>query len=368
MSQEMIQGYSLSPEQRRLWGLGLAERCAACAVSVEGKLDVEDLQRAIRGVVSQHEVLRTTFRLLPAMTIPVQVISEVSDFAFVNHDFSNVGDQDARIKELFKETSERKVDYERLPVVRVDLIKCSSSKHVLFISLPALCADVQSLEFLIAQIAEPLNTEVLQYADFAEWKNELLAADAGALGRQYWRQQDLSQLETQRFSFEKPSGGGKRFQIASQAVEISDAASDRIRRITSRCETTSSSFALACWQILISRLAEHSNVAVGVAFDGRKFAELKQSIGVFATFLPVRSDVSTGISFEEFLLQTREAQAEAQRYQEYFAWDNVVSDNAADSFFPFCFEFREAPPSYRSGSAEFTIYEREAFIDRFKIK
>ncbi|HWF88403.1 MAG TPA: amino acid adenylation domain-containing protein, partial [Pyrinomonadaceae bacterium] len=82
----------------------------------------------------------------------------------------------------------------------------------------------------------------------------------------------------------------------------------------------------------------------------------------------MRSDVSTGISFEEFLLQTREAQAEAQRYHEYFAWDNVVSDNAADSFFPFCFEFRGAPASYRSGSAEFSIYEREAFTDRFKIK
>src|SRR6185369_13976159 len=228
-SQEMSQGSSLSLEQRRLWGLGLAERCAVCAVSVEGELNVEGVQRAIRGVVSQQEVLRTTFRLLPAMTIPVQVISEVSDFAFVNHDFSNFGDQDARIKELFKEMCERKVDYERLPVVRVDLIKCSSSKHLLIISLPVLCADVQSLECLVAQIAEPLNAEVLQYADFAEWKNELLAADAGALGRQYWRQQDLSQLETQRFSFEKRSGGGKSFEIATQAVEISDATTDRIR-------------------------------------------------------------------------------------------------------------------------------------------
>src|ERR1044071_5260654 len=130
MSQETIQGYGLSPEQRRLWGLGLAERCAVCAVWVEGKLDVQGLQRAVRRVVSQHEVLRTTFKLLPAMTIPVQVISEVPEFAFGNHDLS-------------------KIDYERLPVLRVDLISHSSNKHVLIISLPVLCADVQSLERLV---------------------------------------------------------------------------------------------------------------------------------------------------------------------------------------------------------------------------
>src|ERR1041385_7086460 len=112
MSQEMIQGYGVSPEQRRLWELGLADHCAVCAVRVEGQLEVDGLQRAIRQVVAQHEVLRTTFKLLPAMTIPVQVISEVPDFAFATHDFSNVADQEARISELFNQTRERKIDYE----------------------------------------------------------------------------------------------------------------------------------------------------------------------------------------------------------------------------------------------------------------
>jgi hypothetical protein len=63
MSQEMIQGYSLSPEQRRLWELGLADSCAVCAVQIVGELEIETLQRAISHVVAQHEVLRTTFQV-----------------------------------------------------------------------------------------------------------------------------------------------------------------------------------------------------------------------------------------------------------------------------------------------------------------
>ncbi len=355
MSQEMIQGYGLSPEQRRLWGLGLADRCALCVVQIVGELDVENLQRAIRQVVSQHEVLRTTFKLLPAMTIPVQVISEEPEFTFVQHDLS-----DAEITDLLNQTSERKIDYEQMPVLRVDLIRSSSIQHMLIISLPVLCADVKSLECLVSQIArQPSNIELLQYADFAEWKNELLISEAGALGRQYWRQHDLTDLETQRFSFEKRTATEKTFQIGSHAVEISEATSARIRMIASRSQTPLSSFPLACWQVLISRLTERANVTVGVAFDGRKFAELDHSIGLFSTFVPVRSELSTNLSFAEFLQRTSQAELEAQQYQEYFTWQNV---------FPFCFEFRKLPASYKSGGVEFSIYEREACTDRFKIK
>jgi amino acid adenylation domain-containing protein/non-ribosomal peptide synthase protein (TIGR01720 family) len=353
MSQEKIQGYGLSPEQRRLWGLGLADRCAVCAVQIEGELDVEALQNAIRRVVSQHEVLRTTFKLLPSMTIPVQVISEVPDFTFVQHD------EDADITKLLNETRQRKSDYERLPVLRADLTKRSSNEHALIISLPALCADVQSLERLVAAIAQPSNTEVLQYADFAEWKSELLVAEEGAVARQYWRQQDLADLDAQKFSFERRSTDTT-FKLRTEAVEISETTTARIRTIANRCETTLSSFALACWQILIWRLTERSNVTVGVAFDGRKFAELEHSIGLFSTFVPVRAETSKDLSFEDFLKRTSQQELEAQRYQEYFAWET--------GFFPFGFEFRKSPASYSSGDLEFSIYEREACTDRFKIK
>src|SRR6185369_9074340 len=123
-----------------------------------------------------------------------------------------------------------------------------------------------------------------------------------------------------------------------------------------------SAFALACWQILISRLTENSNVTVGVAFEGRKFAELEQSIGLFSTFVPVRSELPANLSFAEFLKQTTQHELEAQKYQEYFAWENIVS------FFPFCFEFRKSTASYKSGGLEFSIYERDGCTDRFKIK
>jgi amino acid adenylation domain-containing protein/non-ribosomal peptide synthase protein (TIGR01720 family) len=381
MSREIIEGYRLSPQQRRLWLLRQSVRSAQCAVRIDGELKVEALQQAIRQVVFQQESLRTTFKLLPGMTIPVQVISNQPDVAFARHDVGQLGvqDQDAKIKALFVDAAERKIDYERLPLFHVHLIARSSSKHVLIISLPAVCADATSLQCLVRQIAtayavysrseKPSNIEAMQYADFAEWQNELLEAEAGSAARQYWRQQNLSELDAQQLSFEKHIGADGTFQPAALPVEISAATSDRIKAIASRCDVPPSSFALACWQILFSRLTGHSNIVVGVAFDGRKFAELEAAIGLFSTFLPLRGDLPVRLSFEKLLQQTSDREREAQRWQEYFAWDDVASsDNVTARFFPFCFEFRKHAETYYARDLEFSVYEKDACIDRFKIK
>ena len=90
MPQEIIEGFRLSPQQKHLWPLRQSDHgpsyCTRCVVRIEGELDVEILQQAIRHVIGQHEILRTTFRLLPGMTIPVQVISDRADFSFDRHD------------------------------------------------------------------------------------------------------------------------------------------------------------------------------------------------------------------------------------------------------------------------------------------
>jgi len=65
MPQEIIEGFRLSPQQKHLWPLRQSDHgpsyCTRCVVRIEGELDVEILQQAIRHVIGQHEILRTTF-------------------------------------------------------------------------------------------------------------------------------------------------------------------------------------------------------------------------------------------------------------------------------------------------------------------
>jgi len=209
----------------------------------------------------------------------------------------------------------------------------------------------------------------MQYADFAEWQNELLEAEEGSVARQYWRQQDLSELASQRLSFEKRLRPEQSFQPAKLPVEISADTSTRIKAAANRGDVSLSSFALACCQLLISRLTGRSNVVLGAAFNGRKFAELEGAIGVLSRFLPTSVDLPTRLSFEKLLQQTNEQEQESQRWQEYFEWDDIASsDKVTARFFPFCFEYRKQAATYCAAGLEFLTYKHDACIDRFSIK
>jgi amino acid adenylation domain-containing protein/non-ribosomal peptide synthase protein (TIGR01720 family) len=379
MSQEIIEGYRLSPQQRRLWLLRQSDRSAQCAVRINGELHVEVLEEAVRQVASQQESLRTSFKLLTGMTIPVQVISDRPDVLFKRHDLRQFAaeQQDSRVKLIFDDIARRKIEYDRLPLLHCDLIELSPNKHDLIISLPVACADAPSLYCLVHQIADayqaisqgekssPINT--MQYADFSEWQNELLEAEGGLAG-QYWRQQSLTEFDAQKLPFEKRSVSAEIFQPAALSVEISAATGSRIKTIADSCDVSPSALALACYQILLSRLTGSSSVVIGVALDGRKFAELADAIGLFSTVVPLRTDLQPSLPFQKLLEQTNDQQREAKRWQEYFMWESLSSgENVLSPFSAFCFEFRKFAKTFSASNLEFSVYENEAFIDRFKI-
>src|SRR6185369_10416170 len=75
--QTEIQGYRLSPQQKRLWALqhgGGASYAARVAILLEGELRVDILEDALRRIVESHEILRTVFHRGPGMIFPIQVV------------------------------------------------------------------------------------------------------------------------------------------------------------------------------------------------------------------------------------------------------------------------------------------------------
>jgi len=74
MSDKVLEGFPLSPQQRHLWFLQQTQQSlpyrAQCAIWIEGNLDTNILKAALENVIQRHEMLRTTFGSLPEMTIP----------------------------------------------------------------------------------------------------------------------------------------------------------------------------------------------------------------------------------------------------------------------------------------------------------
>jgi len=382
MQEVMIEGFRVSAQQRHLWLLQqttpqLPFR-TRCAIRITGPQDQQALENAITRTVNRHETLRTTFQLLSGMTVPVQVISD-EPYRFLElYDLTKQTgkEQEAAIEKIFSETALRPVTFDLFPLFRAQLAKLSSTESVLILSSPALCADGSSFQRLAQQIAQVYAAQsrdepasgAMQYADFAEWQNELLESERAAAGRQHW-QRDLSQALAVRLAFEKQSAGD--FQPQRFQINIGEATADLVRQRAGSLQITPGTFLLACWQTLFWRLTRSSELVVGVAFSGRKYEELESSVGLLSQYLPIVINFEDkDLTFVQLTECVSKAERNAHQWQEYFSWDDLerVCDLPLGGYFPICFAAEETGPAINAGALTFSIFKSDSYVDRFKLR
>ena len=362
-----LQGFSLSPQQERLWllmqaGGGHPYRTDGVFV-LSGPLDLPALGAALRDLVDRHEILRTVFRCLPGMSAPLQVIAEGAwDPELVPRAASGIGPAD-----LVEEACRTPFDLEAGPVFRAAVVPLAPEVHALVVSLPALNGDAASLGVLMRDLAAcygrrrggpPPEGEPLQYADLAGWQRDLLDSGGGGID---WKR-FLPAAEALRLPWQKP-GEGSPFEPRFEPVDL--ATDTRGVGETARALGVSPRvFLLACWQVFLARLTGRSSLVVGVEFDGRRYEGLGQALGTFARYLPIQARMD-GERFDELLREIDAAVTEASEEQELFSWHSAGSESGA---FPFLFDLHEAPASVTAGGLELRLLERRTGLERFHLR
>lgn len=396
MNRQMIGGYELSSQQKRLWIL-MQERSihhAGCAVVLEGALKINALRDAIRQVIDRHEILRTTFHRQRGISFPLQIISDSSfsnsgaqdTLSFLQSiDLSNlnVPQQTARVAELFQGTSARPFNDEDDPPVRFVLIKLSYNKHMLFICVSPLCADAHSLQNIVRDLSrsyasglgrqEAVN-EPIQYADYAEWSRQLMEDEDAERGKEFWLGQRALSPPALKLPFERRSHPPRQFTTGVLKSEVAPALSRRLEAWSDGHGIAVSVFAQACWQALLWRLLRLPVIVIGYMCDGRTLQELEDAVGLLARCVPVRCEVRDELRFTDLLAQVNERTRESQKWQEYWLWNEDARPDASHhsvvspDCYPAIFEFEQREEGYAGGDVRFTIQERQVCAEPSKLK
>ncbi|MBE9209301.1 amino acid adenylation domain-containing protein [Nostoc sp. LEGE 06077] len=375
---EEIQGFQLSPQQKYLWQLQQTDSQiyqVKAAVSIAGNLDIQLLNNAIETVVNRHEILRTYYKCLPGMTIPVQIITDSAEIAWQqNYDLSNYTSeaQKEKLQLLFQEFSQQDFNLETGASLHLSLITLSDSRYILFISLPGLSADRETLKNLIREIsyiyADKFDNdpEIMQYADLAMWQNELLSATDTETGREYWNKQDFSALSALHLPIEKENISELGFQPQTHTFRLD---AYLVAQLKKQHQSALANFFLACWNILLWRITGQDNLVIGVATNGRKYQELESSLGLLSKYLPVKCELPEDITLSSLLNELNQAISKSYNYQEYFSV-NTLKDVAVNNqfLFPISFEYDEIRDKYDFGDISFAIEHLEACLDNYKIK
>ena len=334
MQEYVINGYRMSPQQRRVWSLVSEGHTlkVQCALLLEGALHQQALKRAVFTAVEQHEILRTTFDLLPGFKLPAQIVAESMVPSWRTLDLSGESDDGQRteIDSLFEQERRLRCDYSRGPLLGCTLVKLSDKKQVILIDLPALCVDAWSMNVLVRQIIRyydaelngtELSAEPVQYAQFSEWQNDLLQSEELEAVKEYWASQPALAASTPSLPFEhQPSGGGT-FDPLFISLEPDARMVERINRCIQKSGASAEAFFLSCWLVLIRRLANEPEVAVSVCRHGRVFEEMDEGLGLYARWPFVQLSLQEDFTFAEVLENTGRALAGIADLQEYFSWE-----------------------------------------------
>ncbi len=361
MQDQALRGFPLSRSQRRIW---LLEREAGTAfqttgrVAVRGPLDPRRLLAAIEAVARRHEILRTTFRQLTGMTLPLQVI-----------------DPEPRLA-LLEEGPGDPADPATGPPLRVRLRPLGCGEHELRLTLPAMCCDGPGLALLIGEIAArygaggPGDEEPTQYADFAQWQEDQLATPEGAAQRELWRRLAPAIRSAARLPGVAAPAPGEPCRPAALAVELAPALARELRALAARRGTHLEAVILAGWQALLLRLTGAEEIVVAVADDGRPFKELQEAIGPYEQFLPLRLAVSPERSFEEVLAAVHELAGDVRSLQEGFVPEDLASpgEEGRPVLLPFAFDAAPACPVWHGDGITFQLLELESHGDCFEAR
>ncbi len=379
MQKEIVQGFRLSSQQKHLWlahALGHVTR-AQCALLISGALDTQTLRLVLRRLVARHEILRTSFRSLQGIDIPLQVISEQSAFTWRAVDLRELGEEAQKDATLERWEAEAG-DEEAGEILRCSLLHLSAQQYLLLMSLPSMCVDALAWQNLTRELAdgyaaqsneypEP-SAEAVQYADFAEWQNELIESKSNSERRAFWETKEA--VEELKPPYEKDEGD-RSISLKQHELEISHETLRHLDMLATAHGTTPRCVLLAAWSSLLWRLTGRAEIVVETAFDGRKYADLQDAIGLFVKHLPIGCRFEEDYQFGEALDVVNAALQAANLHEEYFAPEllkGTVTEAGMPSSSSIGFEYTEWPETYHVAELTFSLQRLSCVSEPFKLK
>ncbi|HEY4455075.1 MAG TPA: amino acid adenylation domain-containing protein [Pseudonocardiaceae bacterium] len=352
-----MEGYRLSPQQKRAWQVRQADPTGTYPAQVLAEIgacaDVERLRRAVDAVCVRHEALRTTLRQPAGLDLPIQVIAPAPLVVFGVH-------EDGDVASLARSRAASGVDLDQGPLVFADLVLRSDERALLLMTTSALLADTISLHHLIADVERaydgvPGQDEPLQYADAAEWQHDVLSATETEGERAVWRERCAALPPAAILPFERdvPSDG---FRCAAVPVPLApDTVRQGLRLAVDRGWPADAVFA-AAWQVLLARIAG-GPVRVALAGRNRPHEEMRDAVGSYAQWLPHGTAIAPDRPFAQVVTEVVDQAQDLLHGQEFFDPATVAGLPVARA--GFAWTELPASPGWR---VTFAVSHREPFV------
>ncbi|SCL25239.1 non-ribosomal peptide synthetase [Micromonospora inyonensis] len=319
----------LSFAQQRLWLLHRLDDVGAAyhiplGLALDGPLDADVLDAALRDVVARHEILRTVFPERDGMPYPV-VLPTGPGLAVRDVTTATLDDElSAAVARVFA--------LDREAPLRATLFRLGSDRHVLLLLLHHIAGDGRSLPVLARDLATAYTARrsgtapawpplPVQYADYAVWQRRALgdADDPDSLtARQaaHWRHALDGAPAELRLPTDRPRPAESSYAGGLTRFDVDAGQAQAVRDLAARLGVTPFMVYQAAVAALLTRLGVGDDIPLGTPVAGRGVEPLDELVGFFVNTLVLRTDTSGSPTFEELLRRVRRTNLDAYDHQD----------------------------------------------------
>ncbi|MBN6037279.1 non-ribosomal peptide synthetase [Amycolatopsis sp. 195334CR] len=311
----------LSRGQEALWSIyRFADESGAyhvaTAMRVLSPLDNELLRSAWQTVVSRHSLLGAVF-------------GEDDQGPFFRIDPGAVADFDvvdaravADLEGLVADEADRPFALDDGAPVRLRVFE-RDGESVLLICAHHIVVDLWSCVVLLEELALEYRGEAsmpppaVEYADFVDWQRELLSGADGERLWEYWRERLDGDLPVLALPADRPRPAVQSFRGANRVFNVGQEISEGLKELGARLGVTPFVVLLSAYQLFLHRETGQNRIVVGSPTAGRGQPEIDNVVGYFINPLPMLTDFTPDMSFEDTLRQVNEVVLGAFEHEDF---------------------------------------------------
>jgi amino acid adenylation domain-containing protein len=322
----------LSFAQQRLWFIDQLEPGSTAynipgATRLEGRLDLQALEKVINEIVRRHETLRTRFEAEDGAL--AQVIDEWEPWKLEVIDLRSLPleEREAEVERRKREEAKTGFDLSKGPLLRVKALVLEEEQYLALFSMHHIISDRWSMGILIKEVgalytaytsgeSSPLPELEIQYADYTLWQRQWLQGEVLEKQLAYWKRQLAGTPSLLQAPADRPRPATPTYNGAYEGFVLSEELSERLKRLGRDEDVTLFMILLAAFQLLLARYSGQERIAVGTPIAGRNRKETEGVIGFFVNTLVMVTDISGNPTAGELLKRVRETAIGAFMHQD----------------------------------------------------
>ncbi len=321
-----------TPEQEAIWLAGSLQPALpvyneSFALHFNGTVDPDLLQSALNKLIVRHDILRTGFVAKDGQLVQKIALEGGLRLAVLDVRHAPVEDAWKTAASAAESTARVSFDLARPPLMRGVLARMPDSADVLFLTMHHLVIDafgfyrvlVPELAALYEESRKGGNAALLehpliQFSDFARWRQRQLADANGDELRAFWRTQlaDLAPLELPSDRTRPPV---RSFRGEFLAFSVAQQTASALKELAARDDVTLFTVLVAAFKALLYRYTGQTDIGIRTVDAGRVRPEHEALLGCCASSLILRTSLDADLSFRELLRRVRDSTTSALEHR-----------------------------------------------------